>query len=85
MKNRRKSPSTFAEYFQILFTAMQQSVYITMPEAGKNGRQINRADRKVSRNTIQFRLSGILFATANSKLCFELLTSFSAAQNHLYK
>jgi hypothetical protein len=24
-----------------------------------------------------------LFASANGKLCFELLTSFSAAQNHL--
>jgi len=31
----------------------------------------------------QARSGGILFAPANSKLCFELLTSFTAAQNAL--
>jgi hypothetical protein len=38
---------------------------------------------KVNRANIQSRLSGILFAQANSKLCFALLTSFPAAQNNL--
>jgi hypothetical protein len=83
MKNGRKIPATFATYFKIIGIAMQKSEYISMPEEGKNGCKVSRANLRVSRANAQSRLSGILFATANSKLCFALLTSFSAAQNHL--
>jgi hypothetical protein len=54
-----------------------------MPEAGKTGCKVNMVNMKVSRANAQSRLSGILIAHAIGKLCFALLTSFPAAQNHL--
>jgi hypothetical protein len=38
---------------------------------------------KVNRANAQSRLAGFCYRKGNSKLCFALLTSFSAAQNHL--
>jgi hypothetical protein len=83
MTNGWKIHPNFAACFKIIIIAMQKSVYISMPETGKNGCKVNMTDMTVSRANAQSRLSGILFAPANSKLCFALLTSFSAAQNHL--
>jgi hypothetical protein len=90
MINGRKIPSTFAANFKQQFIAMQKSGYIFLPETGKTGRKVNMANMnvsganiKVSRANAQSRPSGILIARAISKLCFGLLTSFSAAQNHL--
>ena len=83
MINVRKIPSTFAANFKQQFIAMQKSGYIFLPETGKTGRKVNRTDMKVSRANAQSRPSGILIAHAIGKLCFALLTSFSAAQNHL--
>ncbi|MDR1895167.1 MAG: hypothetical protein LBR10_00055 [Prevotellaceae bacterium] len=44
--------------------------------------QVNPANIKVNEANAQSRLSGISSAPANGKLCFALLTSFYAAQNH---
>jgi hypothetical protein len=81
--NGRKIPSTFAAYFKMNIIAMQKSEYISMPKTGKTGRNVNLANMKVSGANAQSRPSGILIAHAIGKLCFALLTPFSAAQNNL--
>jgi hypothetical protein len=45
--------------------------------------KVSNAYSKVNRANTQSRQSGILCALAHGKLYFALLTSFSAAQNHL--
>jgi hypothetical protein len=45
--------------------------------------KVNNANITVNRANTQSRDSGILCALAHGKLYFALLTSFSAAQNHL--
>lgn len=45
--------------------------------------KVNRANLTVNKSNAQSRSSGILCALAHGKLYFALLTSFSAAQNHL--
>ena len=45
--------------------------------------KVNRANLTVNKANAQSRDSGILCALAHGKLYFALLTSFSAAQNHL--
>jgi hypothetical protein len=63
----------------------------TQQKTGQNGgAKVNNAYMKVStanltvnRANAQSRDSGILCALAHGKLYFALLTSFSAAQNHL--
>jgi hypothetical protein len=63
--------------------AMQKSAYISIPKTGKTGCKVNMADIKVSKANAQSRPGGILIAHAIGKLCFALLTPFSAAQNNL--
>ena len=63
----------------------------TQQKTRKNGREkagnvypkVNRANSTVNKANAQSRPSGILCALAHGKLYFALLTSFSAAQNHL--
>jgi hypothetical protein len=45
--------------------------------------KVNFANSKVNNANIQYRHSGILFAQANGKLCFEVLKTFSVPENHL--
>jgi hypothetical protein len=45
--------------------------------------EVSPANGEVNGANAQSRLSGILCAPAHGKLCFALLTSFSAAQNYL--
>jgi hypothetical protein len=55
---------------------MQKSGYISSPK-------VNQANPEVSRANAQSRFGGILIVLAIGKLCFALLTSFSAVQNNL--
>jgi len=53
------------------------------PKGSQANPKFNRAYSIINRAIAQSRICGNLFAPANSKLCFALLTSFYAAQNHL--
>ena len=53
------------------------------PKDSQANPKCNRAITTVNRAIAQSRPSGILFAQANGKLCFEYLKTFSVPENHL--
>jgi hypothetical protein len=69
---------------------MQKSAYISISETGKINRKVNNigmnvseVNLNISRSNAQSRPSGILFASANSKLYFEVPGINSVPQNNL--